>query len=213
MDFFNHNNTEVLIVNYNTPDFILDLYNQIREFISEDIVINVVDGSDDLIKKRGVDYVVLNEKMKNVLSKDKNTNHYLIGYNIHHGPGMDYGLNKIQKKYVLILDSDVKIPKKGLLELFSKNVTENFYCMGNIQIVDDRGMNIKKNGIKYVHPSVMILDKEFYIKFNTPFIKHGAPCLNFMRKINPEFLIDVTDIYSYVDKGSRGTINIFGINL
>lgn len=213
MEFFNHTNTEVLIVNYNTPDFILNLYKQIREFISEDIVINIVDGSDDLIKKRGTDYVVLNEKMKNVLEQDENVNHYLMGYNIHHGPGMDYGLKKIQKKYVLILDSDVKIPKKGLLELFSKNVIGNFYCMGNVQIVDGSGVNVNKYGIKYVHPSCMLIDRDFYIEFNTPFIKHGAPCLNFMKKVNSEFLIGVRDIYSYVDKGGRGTRKLYGLNI
>ena len=67
MEFFNYKNTEILIVNYNTPDYILELYNQIREFISKKIVINIVDGSDELIKKRGVDYVILNGKMKNII--------------------------------------------------------------------------------------------------------------------------------------------------
>ena len=219
MEFFNYKNTEILIVNYNTPDYILELYNQIREFISKKIVINIVDGSDELIKKRGVDYVILNGKMKNIINQDTNINHYLIGYNIHHGPGMDYGLRKIQKKYVLILDSDVRISKKGLLELFSKQInTENFICIGDMGIVNTSGRD-SKVGIEYVHPRAMILKISEYLTINESFRKHGAPCLNFMKKVKSEKLtnklihLSNNVLNEYLIINGRGTVKIFGYNL
>jgi hypothetical protein len=48
---FNSDNTEILIVNYNTPDFIINLHSQIRDMVDTKMVINIVDGSDkkDLI--------------------------------------------------------------------------------------------------------------------------------------------------------------------
>ena len=213
MDFFNDNNTEILIVNYNTPDYIIRLHSQIREYISSEITINIIDGSDEKLKIRGDEFPQLNKRMELILKEDKFTNHHLIGYNIHHGPGMDYGLKKIQKKYVLILDSDVEVCNKGLLNIFSKNITKEFYTMGRIVTVDDGGNNTHINGYEYVHPSTMMLDREFYMGFDIPFIKHGAPCLNFMKKINPKFLIDIKNIDDYVKYVGRGTRKFFGMNL
>jgi GT2 family glycosyltransferase len=219
MEFFNHKNTEILIVNYNTPDYIIELHNQIRNFVSEKMVINVVDGSDNLLKNRGVDYIVLDNKMKNILNEDKFSNHYLIGYNIHHGPGMDYGLKKIQKKYALILDSDIRIKKGGLLELFSKQInTENFICIGDKGIVNNSGFD-DKVGIEYVHPRAMIIKISEYLTINESFHKHGAPCLNFMKKVKSEKLTNKlihlsNDILNeYLILNGRGTVKIFGYNL
>jgi hypothetical protein len=210
---FTRENTEILIVNYNTPDFIIDLHSQIREMVDNEITINIVDGSDDKLINRGVEFIELNSKMKNLLNNDEYSNHYELGYNIHHGPGMDYGLKKIQKKYVLILDSDIILTKNGLLELFSMYYEKDIFCIGSVEKVNEDGINISNGNVSYVHPRCMMIDKEFYMNFKTPFIKHGAPCINFMIKINKNNIINITELSSYVNHISRGTVKLFGYNI
>jgi len=130
---------------------------------------------------------------------------------------MDYGINKIESPYILILDSDVSLDNKEILKIFNDNYKENFISMGHAVYVDERGFNIKNNKIttkiKYIHPSIMLLNKQAYLKSKYKFKKHGAPCISFMKNVNPENLIGLQEIKKNFNYKTRGTINFFGIGL
>ena len=208
----NTENIGIVIVNYNTPDLILRLYYQIRLFL-ENISVIIVDGSDRRLVKRGNDIIKLNESMKEILMKDDFVIHEKFGYNIHHGPGMDFGIKNLEKDHILLLDSDAQVVKNPIV-LFNKYYKENYFCIGKCEFVNDRGCNVK-NGIPYIHPSIMLINRKKYIEFNNPFIKHGAPCINFMKKVDKNELIDIEpkEIENYFIRGSKGTVSIFGYNL
>jgi hypothetical protein len=210
---FNSNNTEIIIVNYNTPDFIIRLHSEIREFIGDDITIHIVDGSDGRLQKRGINIINLNEELKIILEKDINSNHHILGYNIHHGPGMHWAISeKVSKEYVLILDSDVSILKDGLLNLFSDNYEIDKYCYGLMCKVNESGFDVP-DGSPYIHPSTMLLNVNFYLDFKFNFIKHGAPCIDFMRNIDSNKLKGISNLDDYRFISGRGTVNLFGYNL
>lgn len=211
---FNEKNTEILVVNYNTPDYIIEQYKSIRKYIGDDISINVVDNSDKKISKRGKKIEVLNKDLYDIPNKDINFKIYKIGKNIHHGPGMDYGINQIKTDYILILDSDVKL-HKNLLSLFNKYIKKDFTCIGLKIFVNQKGFNVSDGGILYIHPSCLLLSKEKYTNKNVKFIKHGAPCLDFMKKCDDNELIGVDnkELSEYRDINGRGTVKYYGLGL
>lgn len=210
---FNEKNTQILVVNYNTPDYIIEQYKSIRKYIGDDISINIVDNSDKKISKRGKKIEVLNKDLYDIPNKDINFKIFKIGKNIHHGPGMDYGINQIKTDYILILDSDICI-LHNLLEIFKNNYKSNFNCMGLLMYVDKTGHKTnKKNGIKYIHPSVMLIDRDKYLNNEKKFKKHGAPCIDYMVNVNDNELVDIKNIRDYVEYRGRGTVSLYGINL
>lgn len=209
----NIKNTNIIIVNYNTPDLLLRLYNQIRKKIG-DILIFVVDGSDSKIIKRGESIILLNDLMIEKLQKDGFVVHKKLNYNIHHGPGMDLGINLSNSKYVLIMDSDTQITKNPF-QLFNKYFKKDFTCMGKCEWVNKNGVNVNKDGFPYIHPYAMLLDRIKYIDFNYKFIKHGAPCINFFLNIKEKELIKIeyAELEKYFKRGIKGTVDHFGYNL
>ena len=79
-----------LTVNYNTPDFLERLLVSFRKYY--DLPFVVIDGSDES------QY----QKIKSFPDKYQITLIH-FGYNIHHGPGLAYGINYIETDQVLIL--------------------------------------------------------------------------------------------------------------
>lgn len=211
---FNSDNIEIISVNYNTPDYINKQYESIRKNLSDNIKINIIDGSDKNILKRGEWIISEKNKMYNTTESDKNFNVAKVGFNIHHGPGMDLGIRNNNKKYSLILDSDVYIKNDNIFYLFDEYFTENMFCMGHVIYVNNLGYDVTElSGIKYVHPSFMVIDNEKYKKLNSKFIKHGAPCIDVMKEVEDNQKISIKEIRDFLHFNARGTLKIYGLNI
>lgn len=199
---------KIVSVHYKTPDLIYNQYNSIRKFYPE-IKYEIIDGSDD-----GKKYFVDLEK------KDPNFVVRRFGYNIHHGPGMDYAIKNSSEEFLLILDSDVSL-KSSLIEPMIKDFTgisKGLRIMINKDGVSSLQSNRTENqnfSYPYIHPYCMLIDRNKYISFK-PFKKHGAPCIDFMMDVYEKGQSDQLihfDINDYVNLVIRGTRSKWGINL
>lgn len=199
---------KIVSVHYKTPDLIYNQYNSVRKFYPE-IKYEIIDGSDN-----GKKYFVNLEK------KDSNFIVRRFGYNIHHGPGMDYVIKNSSEEFLLILDSDVSLKTELLTPM-----TNNFdgIAKGMKIIVNDDGFEswqkaqTKSNNFifTYIHPYCMLIDRNKYTSFK-PFKKHGAPCIDFMMDVYEKGRSDQLihfDIKDYVNLAIRGTRSKWGINL
>lgn len=115
---------EIATVHYKTPDFIYEQYESIRKFYPK-IKYNIIDGSDN-----GEKYFL------DLESKDSNITIKRFGFNIHHGPGMDFSIKNSNKKFTLLIDSDVTLKKPVIKEMFSKFTG---YSVGKKIIVNSSG--------------------------------------------------------------------------
>jgi hypothetical protein len=199
---------KIVSVNYKTPDLIYNQYNSVRKFYPK-IKYEIIDGSDD-----GKKYFVDLEK------KDPNFIVKRFGYNIHHGPGMDYAIKNSSEEFLLILDSDVSL-KSSLIEPMTEDFTgisKGLRIMINKDGVSSLQSNRTENqnfSCPYIHPYCMLIDRNKYISFK-PFKKHGAPCIDFMMDIYEKGQSDQLihfDINNYVNLVVRGTRSKWGINL
>ena len=202
------NNVEILSVHYKTPEYIYDQYRTIRCFYPE-VNYRIIDGSDD-----GNSYFDDLEK------KDKNFVVNRFGYNIHHGPGMDFGINSSEKEFLLILDSDVSLIKPVIDDMFNvfsgysvgKKITINSSGYESWQKTNDGDKNFI---YEYIHPYCMLISKKEYIK-HKPFIKHGAPCIESMIDLHNKKLTNLLsgfEIEGYVNLRIRGTRSKWGMCL
>ena len=199
---------KIVSVHYKTPDLIYNQYNSVRKFYPE-IKYEIIDGSDD-----GKKYFVDLEK------KDPNFVVRRFGYNIHHGPGMDYAIKNSSEEFLLILDSDVSL-KSTLIEPMIKDFTgisKGLRIIINKDGVSSLQSNRTENqnfSYPYIHPYCMLIDRNKYISFK-PFKKHGAPCIDFMMDVYEKGQSDQLihfDINNYVNLVVRGTRSKWGINL
>lgn len=199
---------KIVSVHYKTPDLIYNQYNSVRKFYPE-IKYEIIDGSDD-----GKKYFVDLEK------KDPNFVVRRFGYNIHHGPGMDYAIKNSSEEFLLILDSDVSL-KSTLIEPMIKDFTgisKGLRIIINKDGVSSLQSNRTENqnfSYPYIHPYCMLIDRNKYISFK-PFKKHGAPCIDFMMDVYEKGQSDQLihfDINDYVNLVIRGTRSKWGINL
>jgi len=158
-----------LTINYNTPDLLEKLLISFRQFYDTPYV--VIDGSNK------ENY----EKIKDFTDKF-NIELIHFDYNIHHGPGMAHGFNHIKTEQILLLDSDVFILKNGFVEDLQSKLRGDSYGIGDISIIDERGVNTKE-GIKYLHPSCALINREIALQYALP-IKHGAPMVETMKDIH-----------------------------
>ncbi len=169
----------------------------------------VIDGSDN-----GEIY------FKDLEESDTNFNVKRFGYNIHHGPGMDYGIRTSQFNYLLIIDSDVTLKKPLVYEMFK---VFKGYSVGKKIIMDSTGHEFNqkpdrdKNSFiyEYIHPYCMLISKKRYLDFH-PFIKHGSPCIKSMIDVyNKKCLNELTDfkITDYIELKTKGTRSVWGLNI
>ena len=199
---------KIVSVNYKTPDLIYNQYNSVRKFYPE-IKYEIIDGSDD-----GKKYFVDLEK------KDPNFVVRRFGYNIHHGPGMDYAIKNSSEEFLLILDSDVSL-KSPLIEPMIEDFTgisKGLRIMINkdgVSLLQSNRTENQNFSYPYIHPYCMLIDRNKYISFK-PFKKHGAPCIDFMMDVYEKGQSDQLihfDINDYVNLVIRGTRSKWGINL
>jgi GT2 family glycosyltransferase len=100
-----------LIVNYNTPKLLSDAAHSIRNFYN--VPIMVMDGSEPL----------KHEQMMEIIS-DIDVKVERVSHNITHGPGLKYGMDRIQTQYVMTMDSDAQMIKRGFLETCLSSMDE-----------------------------------------------------------------------------------------
>ncbi len=205
------NNVEVLTVHYKTPDLIYRQYNSVRK-IYPTIPYRIIDGSDD-----GQFYFEDLEK------EDKNIKVERLGYNIHHGPGMHYGITTSFYDFLLIMDSDVYIKKEIINDMYNHY---KGYAVGKELMVDKKGLEKDQhkkywwksfNKIKYpyIHPSCILINKNAYLQFKQ-FKKHGAPCIDAMIDIfnkNKTDILSSFNLEGYIELEEKGTRKRWGINL
>ena len=122
-------------------------------------------------------------------------------YNIHHGPGMDFGLKTARLlgyNRAITLDSDMEIKKKnlkgdhGISDIFNKAIQRhytvhpsnpsNWLGCGHVGTVDELGYtkDIKpesKQSIRYLHPCIAMINISRYLEVK-PAILHGAPLIS-----------------------------------
>lgn len=166
-----------IVVVYNTKDYFMRAYESIRKFMPEMPMI-IINGSDkwNLCYK----YVAsLAEQPLNFV--------YNVGYNIGHGRGLHYALERCSDDLALIFDSDI-VMKKNPLRAMNKLMTPETYATGWMTYIGPDGYDYGTPGfnnrekIPYIHPYFMLLNVKLYFKFHR-FVHHGAPCYKAMLDI------------------------------
>ena len=203
------NNIEIISVHYKTPELIYNQYQSVRKFYPT-IPYRIIDGSDNA-----------EIYFQDLEEKDEFFSVNRFGYNIHHGPGMDYGIRTSKFDFLLILDSDVSL-KHPIIELMMREFKG--YAVGKKIFVDEKGKESwqrkwwqpkGQHKITYIHPYCILICKDSYLQFK-PFKKHGAPCIDAMTDIynqNKTDLLSEVVIEEYVDLKICGTRSQWGINL
>lgn len=184
-----------LTVNYNTPDLLERLLISFRQFYDNPYL--VIDGSDKL-------------NYRKIKSYEKKFNVRIIHFpfNIHHGPGISYGIKQITTDRILLLDSDIIVMKQGFLEDLDRKLTKTAYGIGDIQIVNNRGMNVAA-GIKYLHPACALINRKIVLKYSLP-ILHGAPMIKAMIEIHNEGLSETMLIHEpWINNDFRKPVKLF----
>ncbi|MHB9056785.1 MAG: glycosyltransferase [Paludibacteraceae bacterium] len=202
---------EIVSVHYKTPDYIYEQYSSVRK-LYPDFDYRIIDGSDD-----GEVYFLDLEKNDSKFKVER------LGYNIHHGPGMDYAIKNSSHDFLLILDSDVTLKKEVLSQMVEKYTG---YAVGRKRMVNALGMQKgeipwigkffpKSFKYVYIQPLCMLINKEAYMHYK-PFFKHGSPCIDAMIDIYKkkqvhllaEFLVD-----DFLGIKYQGTAKKWGMNI
>ena len=204
-------NAEIVSVHYKTPDYIYEQYASVRKFYPF-LPYRIIDGSDD-----GKIY------FRDLEEKDTNFHVERLGYNIHHGPGMDHAIKNSASDYLLILDSDVTLKGDVMTPMFEEFAG---YAVGRKRIVNALGMQNrdiswigklfpKTFKYTYIHPLCMLISKQAYLQFK-PFFKHGAPCIDAMidiHKKNQTHMLAEFPVEEYVNVKYQGTVKEWGMNI
>lgn len=209
-------NIEILTVNYNTSDLIDRLIKSVRD-IEGDYFIRVIDGSDKEPFKTEI--IEVCEKYNNVVLQQQ-------GWNIHHGRGMDLGISTSKYEWCLLLDSDSYIIQPIIKKMYE--ATNNKKIVGSCILTIYPGY-ANNSWIKYYHPMLLLINKEYYLSLKTigiEFIHHGAPAIAINKYLHDNKIFDVvgvdfwkyigvaeSDIDKYYSRGGRGTVDRFGYNI
>ncbi|MBD3232462.1 MAG: glycosyltransferase, partial [candidate division Zixibacteria bacterium] len=157
----------IIIVNYNTKEYIANLLESIRHRISHQPLEIVVidngssDGSVELLES--LNFIKL----------------YKQKANISHGPALDFGIRESLYDYLLILDSDTLVLKGTLIEELIQPLVDNpnILAAGPLMYVNSAGINTdaSPDAIPYIHPHCCGLNKRVYLNLESGFVSHGAP--------------------------------------
>lgn len=165
-----------LTVNYNTPELLESLLISFRKFYPVSPYL-VVDGSDQNNYRRIKHF-----------NKRFNIDIHHFDYNIHHGPGMAYGMKMITTPQILLLDSDIRIIRGGFVEDFQSKLLPDSYGIGDVSSINRDGVSIAGMGVQYLHPSCALLNRIVALSYPLP-IKHGAPMIMTMEAIKGRNLL------------------------
>ncbi len=194
----------VVIINYQTPDFLEKAVRSFKKIYPKINVLLVDNGSADDSKSL----------IKDLKEELPETEMLLLDENIYHGPAMHFVLkNHITTEKAFFLDSDTETRKPGFLEkMCSLADQEKVYGVGQIITVNKRGFK-DENGFEVLTTPHMLINTAYYNQFS-PFIHHGQPTINNFREAQEQGLkfIDFP-ISNYIKHHWRGTANRFGYGL
>lgn len=163
-----------IVVTYNTAPLFRRAYNSIRKFHPKMELI-IVDGSDP--RDACFSYVrSLADYPYNIV--------YQLKYNIGHGKGLHFGLQKCNSDLALVFDSDIEMLQSPVEDM-KKLMNSEVYGIGWLYEVGRDGFDFgtpgfnHKEPIPYIHPYFMLLNVEQYFKYHR-FVHHGAPCYKAM---------------------------------
>lgn len=198
------NSVEIITVHYQTPDALLRLLKSMEQHEGIRYPVRIIDGS-------GCKY----DEVEQFVQDHENIRIEYFGYNIHHGPGLNYGISNSACRYVVCVDTDMIFLKPAISEMLDL-IGDNF-AVGRMVELDESIVLETEKGIvqkiSYLHPGFMLINRLRYPQFY-PFIKHGAPCILTMADIHLQkmehLLIDFPEFQSYIKKESGGTRQKFG---
>ena len=181
---------------YNTKDLLQRAIESIRKYYPE-MKLVIVNGSD------------LQSECTASVRSYTNAISFNVGYNIGHGKGMDYALERCGTSKALIFDSDIVLKKTGVIEKMNLLLKDN-YGVGKCVQTDRGGRNIEEEGIKYLHPYFMLINIASYFRHHA-FVHHGAPCYKTMNELNDKSMSDILidfPLEAYVEHNWKGTRNL-----
>jgi len=159
-----------ITVSHNTEKLLKNAVESFRQF-HPDMKLIIIDGSD--FNDTCFQYVVT--------LMDDFTDVYRFGYNIGHGRGMDYAINRVETRFALIFDSDtvmVKSPVQQMLDMIEADT----YGVGYLEKAGLDGYEYGSHAwhksqpyMLMLHPFFHLLQISEYKKF-PPYVHHGAPC-------------------------------------
>jgi len=147
-NFLNMHNLTILTCNYNTPDLIVNLKKSIDKYSCLDVEFVVIntssdDNSEKILIENGIKFLNFKGEV--------------------HGRGVNFGLQQITTKYVLLLDSDVIITS-DISGIFNKFVDNNLTLAGRV-VYNEGGKQLYPR----VDPSFCFIDSENLNKFGIKF--------------------------------------------
>lgn len=202
---------EVISVNYNTPDLLERMIESFRQF--EEYHILIIDGSDR------EPYI---SQTRAVCEKYPKLRLKQLGYNIHHGRGLDYGIRQSSYDYCLCCDTDVELIDNSIFDYFDYRY--KFIGFGEKVKANGKPASNRETALNYLHPRFLLLDRKYYLQNakNFKFIHHGAPAIEIMKYLHKSALRDELGL-CLSEKGlyrekffkteGRGTVDRFDYNL
>ena len=156
----------------------------------------IVDGSDEENFK----------KIKGFANKYKITIVH-FDYNIHHGPGMAYGFQKIETDQILLLDSDLIIYNKGFVEDFQSKLRPESYGIGAVYW--GNRIDSDTEGINYLHPACTLINRNIALQYPLPSL-YCSPMMAPMRFMHERGIVLIQD-ESWVHDDFSGGPNILDV--
>lgn len=196
-----------IIVNYKTPDLLRGCVESFRVHYAHAPLLLIDNGSAD----ESTVYI------HRSAAASAYTQCLLNPRNLFHGIAMDQGIRYCTTPYVFLLDSDCLILKTGFLEQM-RQISERHgaYAVGRLQYKNRFGYDIHagmSGVIPYVDPHAALLRKSSYLTL-PPFVHHGAPCLQNMKKAQQrKFQLADFPIHQFVEHLGRGTCARYGYGL
>lgn len=204
-------NITFLTVNYNTPDLLDRLLLSIR-FHYKQTKILIIDGSDD---------IELRIKAKQVSNSYDNVEIIQLGYNINHGPGLNYGFDNCNTKWVFTVDSDLYFTETpGCVEYMcsfanGENVDNILAISEKIPVTSD-GIRLESSNFFPPREIICIWNRDNFYK--TPgFIAHGYPTIKIGHWLYSQnelkvMYVDNQKLEKYHVHNFRGTVKRYGYN-
>jgi len=177
---------EVCSVNFNTPDLLERLLQSIRAF--SDIQVRIIDGSNTEEFQR----------LAKEICQKYNADIVQLGYNIHHGRGLDYAISSSTLDWVLCVDSDAEL-LPGIFE-----------CLKFTHFIEGFAYDV---GFcpDYVHPEFILVNVPKYKVSKVKFRHHGAPAVH-VNESKDKLCTDKAGLKYFIRHG-RGTCYRFGYAL